>query len=181
MILTNNLLFGKRRFECVSLISITEMPVNGLTWITTNNMDGVPQCIDAGWVISPDNLSIRYNVSDSANCGGTCDLTQSGSASATITVGSFDTYLNIDFNGIGELESSAFDVIAFHLDGVEVSNGHAAGGGLTCSVGPIIETVLVPGPYYLLAGSVHILLIDFSTNDPLYHTNSYYQVNLSFA
>jgi hypothetical protein len=89
--------------------------------------------------------------------------------------------LNIDFEGVGELEAANYDVIAFRLDGTQLANGHAQGGNLECAVGPIVETVLVPGPYLLLAGSVHTLLINFSTNDPLYHVNSYYQVNLSFT
>jgi hypothetical protein len=159
------------------------LPVTGLVWVTTNSVSGFTQCADAGWIISNSNLSVRYNISDSSNsnCGGTCDKTQDGTATATITVGAYDTHLNIDFEGIGEFEAPEFDVISFILDGQEVAKGHAAGGGLGCVMGPIVETVLVTGPYLLLAGSVHTLLINFSTNDPLYHVNSYYQVNLSFT
>ena len=157
------------------------LPVTGLVWATTNNVSGATQCADAGWVINNNNLSVRYNISDSANCGGTCNLTQTGTATATITVGAYDTNLNIDFQGVGELEAAAYDVISFRLDGTQLANGHAAGGSLGCEIGPIIETVLVPGPYLLLAGTVHTLLINFSTNDPLFHVSSYYQVNLSFT
>jgi hypothetical protein len=157
------------------------LPVTGLNWVTTNNVSGATQCADAGWVISNNNLSVRYNIADSANCGGTCDLTQIGTATATITVGASDTYLSLDFEGVGELELSNYELISFTLDGTQLANGHAAGGDLGCDMGPIVETVLVPGPYLLLAGTVHTLLINFTTNDHLYHVDSYYQINLSFT
>jgi len=157
------------------------LPVTGLVWETTNNVSGVTTCADAGWVISSDNLAIRYNVSDSQNCGGTCNATQTGTATATITVGASDTYLNIDFEGIGELEASFYEVITFKLDGTQIARGNAPGGGLQCQMGPIVETIQVPGPYLLSAGTVHTLLINFSTNDPLFHVGAYYQVNLSFT
>jgi hypothetical protein len=157
------------------------LPVTGLVWETTNNVEGISKCADAGWSISNGNLSIRYSISDSLNCGGTCDLTQTGTATATITVGAFDTYLGLDFEGIGELEASNYELISFRLDGVEVARGNAPGGNLDCAMGPIVETVLVPGPYLLQAGTVHTLLINFTTNDPLYHVDSYYQINLSFT
>ena len=157
------------------------LPVTGLVWATTNNVSGATQCADAGWVISNGNLSIRYNISDSANCGGTCNLTQTGTATATITVGGLDTNLSLTFTGVGELQSPSYDVIEFRLDGIKLADGHAAGGNLGCAVGPIVQTTYVPGPHLLLANTVHTLLINFSTNDSLYHVNSFYNIDLSFT
>ena len=69
------------------------LPVTGLTWTTTK----VNPCSSAPWVISAGNQTIRYNVVDSQNCGGTCNSTQSGTATATITVGNSATNLNLNF------------------------------------------------------------------------------------
>ena len=56
---------------------------------------------------------IRYDISNSVNCGGTCAITQTGVATATITVGGLNTYLGLDFTGIGEREQSNFEKIKF--------------------------------------------------------------------
>jgi hypothetical protein len=89
--------------------------------------------------------------------------------------------LSLDFEGIGELELSNYELISFRLDGTLLARGNAPGGDLEWEMGPIVETVIVPAPYLLEAGTVHTLLINFTTNDPLYHVNSYYQINLSFS
>lgn len=158
------------------------LPVTGLTWSTSVIGNGVPGCESAGWVISPDRMRIRFNVADdSLECGGTCGALQSGTAIANISVGSSNTFLSLDFEGIGELESSAFDTIRFLLDGVELARGNAAGGGLGCQMGPIVKTILVPGPYLLMANTSYELKIEFSTVDGRFHLGSYYQVNLAFS
>lgn len=152
-------------------------PVTGLTWSVTSNNP----CDPTPWNISNNDLKIRYDIVNSFNCGGTCSSIQSGSATANIIVLNFNTYLNLDFDGIGELQQSNFDVISFYLDDVLIANAHAAGGNLGCQMGDVIKTYNVPSPYLLLANTTHKLSIIFSTNDGLYHTNSYYEVNLSFT
>jgi hypothetical protein len=89
--------------------------------------------------------------------------------------------LSLDFEGIGELEESNYELISFKLDGTLLAKGNAPGGNLECEMGPIVESVIVSGPYLLSAGTVHTLLINFTTNDPLFHVDSYYQINLSFS
>lgn len=96
-------------------------------------------------------------------------------------VGSSNTYLNVDFEGIGERQDSGFDKITFKLDGTQIADAHTPGGGLGCLMGPVIKTYQVASPYLLLANTTHTLRIDFSTIDALYHVDSYYQVNLSFT
>jgi hypothetical protein len=159
--------------ECPSC----ELPVTGLTWVTTvdNLCDATP------WVITNQNLKIRYNVTDSENCGGTCNTTQSGTATATITVGAINVNMGLSFSGIGELEAPNFEKITFSLDGTEIAKANAAGGSLGCEMGPVVQTYTVPPPYLLLAGSVHTLLINFTTNDGLYHVDSFYEVDLTFV
>ena len=164
------------------VIAITDcntppLPVTGLTWATTvdNPCDATP------WVISNQNLKIRYNITNSLNCGGTCDVTQSGTATATITVGAVDVIMGLSFNGIGELQDADFEKITFSLDGTIIANANAAGGGLGCATGPVIQTYTTPPPYLLLAGTVHTLFIDFTTNDGFYHFGSFYEIDLTFT
>jgi hypothetical protein len=154
-----------------------ELPVTGLTWDTTvdNPCDATP------WVITNQNLTIRYNVTDSANCGGTCSAIQAGTATATITVGGLDVNMGLSFSGVGELQAPDFEKITFSLDGTQIANANAAGGNLGCQMGPVVQTFTVPPPYLLLAGTVHTLLINFTTNDGLFHVDSYYEVDLTFV
>jgi len=162
------------------------IPVTGLSWANSSNATGVPSCQPSGWAISNQNLRIRYNIANSINCGGTCGITQTGVATATITVGGLNTYLGLDFTGIGEREQSNFEKIKFTLNGgsysnVELANAHAPGGNKECKMGPVVKQYLVPPPYLLIAYTVYTLTIDFTTADSLYHKDAYYEVNLKFT
>lgn len=154
-----------------------EPNIFGLYWyLTVNN-----PCDSNPWVITNDNKSIRYNITDSADCGGTCGDTQEGTATAYITVGNKKVFMDLNFEGIGELEASGFELIEFYLDGTKIADAHAAGGGLGCSAfGPVVKNFIVPPPYVLEANSVHTLFINFTTNDGLFHVGCYYQVDLDF-
>jgi hypothetical protein len=167
--------------ECILNTTTTTttayIPVTGLSWVTTVNNP----CNPEPWTISDDNTTIRYDVEDSLNCGGTCGFIQAGTATATITVDNVDTYLYLDFEGIGELEKSDFELIKFKLDGVQIANAHAPGGNLGCEMGSVVKEYDVAPPYFLPANSVHTFEIDFTTNDNLFHVGSYYEVSLSFS
>jgi hypothetical protein len=153
------------------------LPVTGLIWaLTVDN-----PCNASPWVVSNQNLKIRYNITNSFNCGGTCDDVQAGTATATITVGGINVNMGLSFQGIGELEEPDFEKITFSLDGVEIARANAAGGSLGCQMGPVVQTFTQAPPYLLLANSVHTLFIDFTTNDPLFHLGSFYEVDLTFV
>ena len=153
------------------------LPVTGLTWTTTK----VNPCSSAPWVISAGNQTIRYNVVDSTICGGTCDSTQSGTATATITVGNSATNLNLNFEGLGELQDADFEKITFKLNGTLVARAQAQGGNQGCAMGPVVKTFITNPPYALSANSTNTLFIEFTTNDPWYHVGAYYEVELSFS
>jgi uncharacterized protein (TIGR02145 family) len=173
------------------------LPVTGLTWTTTTAagpgfnggvpLSEVPGCESAGWVITNNNLTIRFNVAPDGNCQPVgsinCMETQLANATATITVGDIGTNLNISWEGMGEREATPFDKMSFILNGVVVSSGNAPGGQLGCAGGdgPIVQTIFVPGPYFLAANTVNTLVLDFTTADAAYHSNSYYEANLSFT
>jgi hypothetical protein len=153
------------------------IPVTGLVWDTTVDNP----CNATPWEITNANLTIRYNITNSVNCGGTCGSSQSGTATATITVGGNDVNMGLDFDGLGELQAPQFELITFKLDGVQVADAHAAGGNLGCEMGPVVKTFTQAPPYFLAANSVHTLLIEFTTADPLFHVGAFYEVDLSFT
>ena len=179
--LSNNIAGGAEWFEVTSGVitdtGICILPVTGLDWETT--VDNL--CNATPWVISNQNLRIRYNITNSMNCGGTCNEIQSGTATATITVGALDVNMGLSFTGIGELQDFNYEKITFKLDTVLIADAHAAGGLLGCAMGPVVQSFITPPPYLLLAGSIHTLLIDFTTNDAAYHVGAFYEVNLSFV
>lgn len=153
------------------------LPVFGLDWTTTVNN----QCDPNPWVISNNNQTIRYNIVDSFNCGGTCTATQSGTATATITVGPNTTWMSVDFEGIGELQDPNYELIEIYLNDVLIADAHAAGGKLGCQMGPVVKNYIEPSPYMLEANNVYELFIVFTTNDGLFHVGSYYQIDLGFT
>jgi hypothetical protein len=151
-------------------------PVNGLTWTTTVNNP----CNPTPWTITNLNQSIRYTISDSFNCGGTCNSIQSGTATASITAGEYPVRLYLDFYGIGELKDPNYEIIKIYLNDVEIANAHATGGGISCAFGPVTKEFITEPPYLLDANGVYKIFIDFTTNDALHHVGCYYQVDLSF-
>jgi hypothetical protein len=168
--------FKKNIFRAVSEV-LPPFLATAINWQIT----GVNPCSTNPWVFTDNNLRVRYNIENSINCGGTCNAIQAGIATATITVGSVDTNLGLSFTGIGELQDSDFEKIKFILDGVEVANAHAVGGGLGCQMGAVIQEYTVPSPYLLLANSIHTFMIDFTTNDASYHTGAFYQIQLNLT
>jgi len=56
----------------------------------------------------------------------------------------------------------------------------AEGGGKGCLFGPVVKKYLIEPPYKLLKRTKHKLEVFFTTNDPLYHKDCFYQVNLNF-
>lgn len=157
----------------------TPLPVFGLSWATTNT--SFAQCPGSEWVITNNNQSIRYNISNSANCGGTCNQVQTGTATATITVGSSNVNMALDFNGLVEWQNSGFERMVFKLNGTEVARGESKNELQGCTMGPVQKVFTVSPPYFLAANTTYTLLIEFTTGDALYHNNAFYQINLGFS
>ena len=186
----------------ISVSPATPVPVSGLQWTLTDNgliagqnssndnntgvtdyWDGSVENADYGWNVTMQETpngeisqSLQFKVEDSANCGGENSNTQSGSATANIQVnGDSPITLELDFSGIGEAQSSGYDLIEFALDGTVIGDGQAPGGGQGCAsdsvlVNPADPQSLDPGP--------HTLVINFTTNDAQYHVDAYYEIEV---
>jgi hypothetical protein len=168
--------FGTGYGQTVSFQTIA-LPVTGLSWTTTVSNP----CNSAPWTISNNNSTIRYDIEDSVNCGGSCANTQAGTATANITVGASAVDMDLDFEGIGEFQAANFEKISFRLNSVEVARANAAGGGQGCVMGPVVKTFITSPPYRLNANTQYTLFIDFTTNDAMYHVGAFYEVDLSFT
>ena len=186
----------------IKVLSLVPVPVNGLEWLLEDNgltngpntsnddknginnfWNGLAGDADYGWNITAPieaaneiSQSLQFKVEDSANCGGSNPDEQRGKATADIQInGETPVVLDIDFSGIGEAQSAGCDLIEFKLNGSIIGSGQAPGGGLGCTsdsvtVIPANQQTLNPGP--------HSLIIDFTTNDGLFHVDAYYEIKL---
>ena len=180
----------------------TPVPVNGLSWTLTDSgllggpnssndnntgvtgyWDGTVEGADYGWNVTEKETpnreviqSLQFKVEDSQDCGGENPNTQEGTATANIQItGSSPVNLDIDFSGIGEAQSAGYDLIKFILNGEVIGDGQAPGGGLGC----VSDSVLVnPADQQILEPGSHTLVIDFTTNDGMYHVDAYYEIEL---
>lgn len=144
----------------------------GITWETETMAGGE-------WIITNDGKTIRFAIEDSANCGGTNDLTQTGTATASIIL-SEQFALTLEIIGIAELEDAGFERMDVSLNGELVVSATSNNDDLECAMGPATFSTIVPPPYILPVGE-HVFQIDFTTNDGLYHVDAFYELNLIFA
>jgi hypothetical protein len=133
--------------------------------------DNIP--IGGLWSVSEDNLTVRVDFEDSKNCSGNNPNNQIATASVNI-ITSITQKIGLDWEGIGELQSTNYDKMEVFIDGVKIGSATAAGGGQQCNVGPVISTSEFPDGYILDPGT-HTITINATTNDGLFHTGSYYQ------
>ena len=180
----------------------TPVPVNGLDWTLSDNgllngpnsssdentgvtgyWDGSVENAEYGWNVTEQETpnrkviqSLQFKVEDSQDCGGENSNTQKGTATANIQItGSSPVNLDIEFSGIGEAQSAGYDLIKFILNGEVIGDGQAPGGGLGC----VSDSVLVnPADQQTLEPGSHTLVIDFTTNDGMYHVDAYYEIEL---
>jgi hypothetical protein len=144
----------------------------GVTWMTTVAGGGE-------WIINNEGKTIRFAIEDSANCGGSNSITQSGTATAEIVTA--ETYaLTLEIVGIAELQNDNYELMIVSLNGQAVVSATSTELFQGCAMGPAIFTELVPPPYILPPG-VHTFEISFTTNDGLYHVDAFYELNLVFV
>jgi len=133
-----------------------------------------------GWQITDNGNSIRFNIEDSVNCGGSNANIQRGIATATINVTGGIRIMTVSLSGLAERQSTGFESMKLALDGITIISSTSPGGNLGCLMGPVVVSTLVNGPYLIPAG-IHTLVLSFSTVDALYHKGAFYLCQLTFA
>jgi len=152
-----------------------------ISWATFGN-----SCIQNPWTITNSGTSLKMDIADSANCGGSCGIRQTADAIATIVTGTDDVDMNLSFGGIVELQTLGYDRIRFSINGgtytnIFVAEAASPGGGLQCIPGNATTTYLLPPPYRLIKNTGYSFGITFDTIDELYHVGCFYTISLSFT
>jgi len=143
-----------------------------ITWMTTVEGGGE-------WVVTNDGTTIRFNIDNSVDCGGSNSNVQSGTARARIfPADSYD--LTLEIVGISELDDN-FELMTVSLNRQPLVSATSDALGLECGMGPVIFTEILPPPYTLSADSRYTFKIDFTTGDNLDHVDAYYELNLVFV
>lgn len=132
------------------------------------------------WTLNPNLSSVRIDVEDSADCGGSNPSTQTGQAIATIKVGNQNLNLDINFNGAGETEATGYESLNIYINGLQIGAASSPGGGRGCS--PVAPSIIIqqPATQVLLANTTYILEFNFTTIDPRFHIDAFYEINLLF-
>ena len=135
------------------------------------------------WQILNKGLGLRLDWEDDYNCVDPPHnwYTQVATATCTITVPG-TMLMTVTWTGMGETEAPAYELMSLYVDGELVGSAHAPGGGLGCEggMGPVVSEPPPPQQKTLEPGE-HVLLIDATTHDPLYHFGAWYQFTLSFT
>ena len=152
-------------------------PVVSVNWTTNQVGVGAP----FGWNISNSGSTIRFDVQDSANCGGPNGNVQRGDAVATLSAQARFN-MTVSLTGLGERQDPGYENMTLRFNGTNIISATSPGGGQGCAAGgPVSQTVLVPGPYFLPKNSNNSFQLTFTTADNLFHVGCFYQCNLTFT
>lgn len=157
-----------------------------LTWSTSET--GIePSCGAGGWAIANQGLLIRYIIQDSLNCGGCNDNVQAGTATATINTGLNSYYFYYDLRGVAEYQNAGYELMDLFLGQVgspittKLVSALGEEQGLGCGYfGPAQQIVYVNPPVILQPNTTYNFILNFTTNDNLYHLGCYYECALNF-
>lgn len=159
-----------------------------VAWTTTQN--GIIAGIEGGWQISNGGLRIRYDMQDSANCGGPNSNVQTGTAVGSISTGQKSYTFVPALTGFGEAQDPGFEIMELFLaggsygtgTGTKLTRAVSSGGNLGCANGtPVTQTSLVAPPYTLQSFTTYTFTLSFSTGDASFHKNCFYECNLAFT
>lgn len=152
-------------------------PIVTVSWSTSQAGVGAPY----GWNVSNNGNTIRFDVENSADCGGPNGNVQNGTALATLTAQARFN-MNVSLTGLGETQDPGYENMTLRFNGTSIITATSPGGGQGCSAGgPVSQTILVPGPYFLPKDSNNSFQLTFTTRDNLFHVGCFYQCNLSFT
>jgi hypothetical protein len=152
-----------------------------ITWNTSQT--GIEEsCGPGGWYITNQGLLIRYVIQDSENCGGCNPNIQTGLATATINTGSSSYWFTYNLTGIAEYQNAAYEFMDLTLNSLLLVTATGVEGGLGCNYfGPADQIVHVNPPVLLNPNTNYNFVLNFNTNDNLYHVGCYYECSLNFT
>lgn len=125
------------------------------------------------WSITSAGYGLRIDFENSANCGGFNSNTQSGTAMVNV-LSSKQEMIFVNWRGSGEIQDTGFERMEIYIDDVLISKGNAPGGKNGCGKGEIVGEHYYPNGYPLSVGN-HVININTTTNDPLFHIDAYYE------
>jgi hypothetical protein len=132
------------------------------------------------WSILNNGLGLRLDWEDDWNCRFHNPYTQYATAACRITLPRA-MIMTVSWSGMGERQAPWYDIMSLYVDGGLVGSAHAPGGFLGCAggMGPVLSDPPPPQQVLLNPGP-HVLFIDATTNDPLYHFGAWYRFDLTF-
>lgn len=165
-----------------TIIDDTSREIVNLTVFWATSQAGIilsPQ--QGGWSITNGGRRIRFNIQDSANCGGPNANIQRGIATATIVTSSVAYKFNPTLTGFGEAQDPNFENMYLFLNGDLIRRATSVGGNLLCSPSvPVNQIIEIPGPYIIPAYTTATFELRFTTSDPYYHIDAYYELDMTF-
>lgn len=145
-----------------------------MSW-TTYITEGCSSGSQPYWV-TYDNGHIRAIIVDSTTCpGGTCNSTQSGYATQTITVSCLS---RIDYRIYGKIEAQdpGFEFGGIYCDDELMDNIISTDAGQGCNM-----VGKEASGYFTIEAGSHIIKVEFDTVDPLWHQGSYIDFTFSIS
>ena len=159
-----------------------------VNWDISDQVNVFPECGEGGWYVENAGKTVGFNIQNSKNCGFCNASTQYGNAIATFTTGNFGYNFEYELVGAGEREATGYENMSLYLTGGDDYNNTlmvfatSPGGGLKCTTGgAVLQTVNVPPPIFLKPNREYIFRLQFTTADPLYHIDCFYQCNFTFT
>jgi hypothetical protein len=147
-----------------------------ISWQTVQGGVSAPY----GWQVNNTGLEVRFNIEDSANCGGTNDEIQSGNATGSFVVPPGGNTLTLNLSGLVEHQGSEFDVMVIRVDGVQAMRAESQLLLQGCTMG---QPQFSPGSQVQIALSagVHTVDLEFTTVDSAFHKDAFYLLTLAFS
>jgi hypothetical protein len=141
---------------------------------------GQQDTLNFGWTTKDNGKSLRFDIEDSADCGGSNGMVQTGMATATVKV---SEPCNVYVNVMGNVEqvASGYETLYVFLNGELIASAQSLGQDLHCIMGPPLVTHDVAQPYFLSPNVEHTFTVNFTTVDHTYHEGAYYELALAFT
>ena len=134
---------------------------------------------DGGWTLSNNSTTLRFDVEDSATCGGTNGNVQTGNATATIIL-SHDAELTVYLRGMGESLTDNVERMTVSVDGMVVADAAnvAATTVTACDAMPAVQSVRTST--VLTAHTPYSLEVFFTTTTAEFHQGVFFEARFKF-